>query len=66
MTKFEESPFVTIMIDETTDITNQEQVTFTVDENFQVDEEFLGLYTVSCIDASTLFSAIKDVLLCLI
>ena len=66
MTKFKESPFVTIMIDETTDITNKEQVTFvlrTVDENFQVDENFLGLYTVSCIDASTLFSTIKDVLL---
>ena len=66
MTKFKESPFVIIMIDETTDITNKEQVTFvlrTVDENFQVDEDFLGLYTVSCIDASTLFSTIKDVLL---
>lgn len=46
------------MIDETTDITNQEQVTVImrrIDENFAAHEEFLGLYAVPCIDAETLF-----------
>lgn len=64
--KFQKSKFVTVMIDETTDITNKEQVTFvirTVNEKFQVDEYFVGLYTVFCIDASTMFSVIKDILL---
>ena len=50
------SSFLTVMIDETTDISNQEQVTVVmrrIDENFVASEEFLGLYTVSKIDAST-------------
>ena len=44
--KLHESQFLTIMIDETTDITNIEQVTIVirrVDENLGVCEEFLGL-----------------------
>ena len=64
--KLHSSPFISIMIDETTDITNQEQVTVVmrrIDENFDVHEEFLGLYSVTSIDAATLFSVIKDVML---
>ena len=59
------SPFVTVMIDETTDITNKEQVTIVIrriDEDLGVHEEFLGLYTVSAIDAATLFGVVKDIL----
>ena len=64
--KLQKSPFITIMIDETTDITNQEQVTVVmrrVAEDFEVYEEFLGLYSVSSIDAATLLSVIKDIML---
>ncbi len=42
-------PFLTIMVDETTDVSNKEQLTLVirwVDENFEVNEEFLGLYNV--------------------
>ena len=51
------------MIDETTDVTNKEQVTIVIrriDDDFSVYEEFLGFYTVPTIDAATLFSVIKD------
>ena len=51
------------MVDETTDVTNKEQVTVVmrrIDENFEVFEEFLGLYRVSSIDAASLFSVIRD------
>ncbi len=53
------------MIDETTDVTNQEQVTIVIrwiNDNFEVYEEFIGPYAVPCSDAATLFSVIKDTL----
>ena len=59
------SPFLTVMIDETTDVTNQEQVTIIIrwiKDDFEVNEEFIGLYAVPRIDAATLFSVIKDTL----
>lgn len=60
------SLFLTIMADETTDASNQEQVTLFVrwvTEDLEVHEEFLGLYTVPSIDAGTLVSVIKDTFL---
>ena len=57
------SPFLTIMADETTDKSNQEQVTLFlrwVADDLQVNEEFLGLYHVNSIDAATLTSVIQD------
>ena len=42
------SLFVTSMMDETTDTSNKEHVTFTirwVSENLKVNEEFVGLYS---------------------
>ena len=60
------SQFLSVMIDETTDVTNQEQVTIVmrrIDQCLEVHEEFLGLYSVPCIDAATLFSVIQDVML---
>ena len=48
----QKSPFLTVMIDETTDISNQEQVTVVirrVDEDLGVYEELLGLYHVDSI-----------------
>ena len=51
------------MIDETTDVTNQEQVTIVlrrIDDNFETYEEFIGLYMVSSIEAECLTEVIKD------
>ena len=45
--KLQKSPYLIIMIDETTDVTNQEQVTMVlqrIDDNFETFEEFIGLY----------------------
>ena len=51
------------MMDETTDVSNCEQVVVYlqwVSEDFEVNEEFMGLYSIK---AEILFSAIKDILL---
>ena len=58
------SPFLTLMMDETTDVSNNVQVVVVmrrVSESFEVNEEFLGLYEVSSIDASTLTTVANDV-----
>ena len=50
-------------IDETTDISNNEQTTVVFrhgTEDLEVFEEFMGLYHVPSIDAETLTSVIKD------
>ncbi len=65
-TNLQSSPFLTIMADETTDASNSEQVTIVihwVTEDFQVHEEFIGLYKVPSIDAQTLTTTIKDALM---
>ena len=63
----QESTFPAVMIDEMTDIANpQEQVVIEMhrtDASFEVCEEFWGLYAVSCIDAASLFTVIKDTML---
>lgn len=61
-----QSPFITIMVDETTDISNKEQLTFvirSVNEDFDVSEDFLGMYNLLTTTASSIVSAITDVLL---
>ncbi len=63
--KIQNSKSICIMIDETNDITNKEQVTIvirSINEELEVSEDFLGLYIVSSIDASSLFSVVSDVL----
>ncbi len=53
------------MLDETTDIGNDEQTTIVlrrVTDSFDVHEEFVGLYKVPSIDAATLTSVAKDAL----
>ena len=60
------TPFYTVMADETTDMSNREQVVVClrwVSDKFEVHEEFIGLHVVASIDANTLVSVIKDVLL---
>ena len=64
--KLQKSPYLTIMIDEKTDVTNQEQVTIVlrrIDDNFETYEEFIGLYTVSSIKAECLTEVIKDTMI---
>ena len=56
----QKSPFLTIMIDETADVSNQEQVTRSVDDDLEVYEDFLGLYQVTSIGAGSLVAVIKD------
>ena len=61
-----DSPFFTIMSDETTDVSNREQVTIIlrwVDNDFGVHEEFVGLYEVPSIGSDVLVAIIKDTLL---
>ena len=60
-----ESLFYTVMVDETTDVSNSEQVVICirwVSKKFEVHEEFIGLYVVKKIDANTLLTVIRDVL----
>jgi hypothetical protein len=55
-----------IIVDETTDISTQEQASIcfrTVDNSFDVHEDFVGLYNTSATDSATLTALIKDVLL---
>ncbi len=54
------------MADETTDVSNKEQLTLVirwVDENFEVHEEFLGLYNLLSTTADSIVASIKDALL---
>ena len=58
------TPFYTIMADETTDSSNKEQfvVCFRwVDDELEVHEDFIGLHMVESIDAATLYAVLKDV-----
>ena len=64
--KIQESPFCALMVDETTDVSNKEQLTLVirrVDERFDVYEEFLGMYNLVRTDAKSIISAILDALL---
>ena len=59
------APFVTLMMDETTDASNSEQVVIClhwVDGKLDAHEEFIGLYEVASTGASALFTVVKDVL----
>ena len=60
------TPFFTVMVDETADISNVEQVVVClrwVSETFEVQEDFVGLYEVASTRAETIYAAITDVLL---
>ena len=60
------SSFYTVMVDETTDCANHEQVVIClrwVDDCFDVHEDFIGVYAVENICSDSLVQVIKDVLL---
>ena len=57
------SPFLTLMTDETIDISNKEQTTIVigwVSEYLDVHQGFFGPYNVPSIDAVTLTAVTKD------
>ena len=59
------SSFLSLMVDETTDISNKEQLVVCirwVDKKLQPHEDFIGLYHVESTQSSTLVSTIHDVL----
>ena len=56
----------TLMVDETTDLSNTEQIVVClrgVTEDLEVHEEVLGLYSLESTNADTIVSTIQDVLL---
>ena len=58
--------FFSIMADECTDLSNLEQLSFcarTVDDDLNVDEDFLGFYEIDNIKSETVVKAIKDILM---
>ena len=58
LSNIQSSPFIALMVDETTDKSNKEQLTLVirwVDESFVASEEFLGLYNLSSITAERCF-----------
>ena len=60
------SPFLAVMVDETRDQSNKEQLTLVlrwVSDDFTVSEEFVGLYYLSVIDAQSIVDAIKHAIL---
>ena len=60
------TPFYTIMVDETADVSNKEQVVVCirwVDDNFEVHEDFIGLYQVDSTGAEKIYHVITDVFL---
>ena len=65
VTSLHAAPFLTIMVDETTDISNKEQVVICfrwVDSKLVAHEEFIGLYQVESTQATVLLAVIHDVL----
>ena len=60
-----QSPFVTLMLDETTDVSNTSQAVVMlryVTDVFDIYEEFIGLYQVPSTNAETLVVIAKDAL----
>ena len=53
----------TIMVDETTDLTNTEQMVCYVASNLDVHEEFIGLYSLESTSAASILATINDILL---
>lgn len=64
--KLRNDKFYSVMVDETTDISVTEQVSFCfrhVDANLQVHENFVGFHSTSLTNADVLFKLLKDVVI---
>ena len=61
------SLFITTVANETTDVSNKEQLAFVirhVNKMLDVTEDFLGMYNLLSTTADSIISAISDILLC--
>jgi len=61
-----ERKFFSLIADEGTDISNIEQLSLcirSVDDNFEVSEDFVGFYELSNIKSETIVNSIKDILI---
>ena len=66
LSKITESPFLALMVDETTDILNKEQLVSVIrrtDADFDVHEDFFNMHEMKSTDAESITSTIKTVLL---
>lgn len=66
VSEIKENQHFSLMVDETTDCTTKEQVSFcvrTVDANLEIQELFLGFYETPDTTAQTLFNIANDVLI---
>lgn len=54
------SPFLAVMVDETTDMEQLTLVVRWISDDFEVSEEFLGLYSMSAIDVQSIVDVMKD------
>ena len=64
-TPIQSAPFISIMIDETTDEANKEQMVICfrwVDDELDVHEDFIGLYETESTEAVALLTIIHDAL----
>lgn len=64
--RLQKTSFFAVMADETTDLSNVEQVVVClrwVSEKFEVEEDFVGLYEVASTGAEVIYGVITDVLL---
>ena len=60
-----QTPFFSVMVDETVDVANVKQVVLClrwVDGHFVVHEDFIGLHEVDCTGSQMIFNVIVDVL----
>ena len=66
LTIIREHKFFTMMADEGTDISNIEQLSFcvrTIDDELNVNKDFLGFFEVDHIKSKTIIKALKDILM---
>lgn len=64
LSDIKKNKYFSIMVDETQDCSIREQVSFcvrTVDSNFEIIENFLGLYVTPNQESQTLFSIVNDI-----
>ncbi|XP_044856759.1 zinc finger MYM-type protein 1-like, partial [Mauremys mutica] len=65
--KIKASKFYAIVMDETTDLSRKEQVSFSLrffsSEDWEIYEEFIGFYQTDTMDAASLFKIVEDTLL---
>ena len=62
LSKINESPFLALMVEETTDISNKEQLVFVIRTDAE-HEDFLGMHEIKSTGAESITSTIKTVLL---